>query len=219
MSRRRAAKAKYPTDPTDAASLVRKIAELLRREGVRIVGLEQFYKAGDTQVAAETLGLYAEGYTAGLVRGTVIEAIAISCMKACDSASADRYTIPTARHLLADPVVFTEVAAGGDRIALDHFMHLADDVAKDYSTGRLRDFRNYRLAHNIPEEFAKVPTAKLLHLWQGTELALQTIYHLVAGTGLATVSFDADASVWRERCEAYWYRLVQGPQGRQVIRG
>lgn len=209
----------YPTDPADRAARVLEIAKHLRSEAERMVALKQFFDSGDTEAAAEALGAFEEGTVATLIRGAAIEAAAMACAKACDAAAPARYTIPTATALLTDVATFEAVTARGDRQALSDFVRLAGEIAAGYSHGRLRDLRNYRLAHSIPGELARLDPAKLLHLWNALDDVLRTIYHLGAGTGIITVSFDAVASVWDNRCRAYWRRLIAGPPGRKVAEG
>lgn len=144
--------------------------------------------------------------------------MALACMKACDREGPDRYTIPTAKHLLAVTANFDAVAMRGDRQALTHFLRLADEIKGDYAEARLREFRNFSLVHHIPEKFAKTERAILLHLWDMIDSVQIAVYQLAAGTGIATVTFDADAEVWKERCEDYWRRLLEGPRGKQVIK-
>jgi hypothetical protein len=210
---------RYPSNPTDAGRLINDIANLLRSEGVRAVALQQFFNAGDTNPAADALGSYEESFIAAALRLAAVEAIVLICMRACDKAKPGRYTIPTAAHLLAVPANFNAVAMRGDKQALTHFVRLAGELERDHALERLRKFRNFRLAHHLPEHFAAADKAKLFHLWEAVNSVLATIYHLVAGAGLATVSFDADASVWKQRCEAYWRRLIEGPPGRRVRGG
>ena len=210
--------ADYPSDPGSRASLVIEIAKHLRSDAERMAALTEFFDAGDTEAAVEALGVYEEGTVATLIRGSVMEAMALACTRACDSARPARYTIPTAKLLLNDAATFEAIVArGGDRRELETFLRLADEIVRDYSHERLRDLRNYRLAHHIPGEFAKADPAKLLHLRNAIDDVLRTIYFLGSGTGITTVSFAAVREVWRKRCDAYWDRLLKGPHGRQTI--
>jgi hypothetical protein len=215
--------AHYPTNPADVVVFIGKIADLLRKEGVRVVGLKEFFDASDTDAAADALGGYVEGFVAGAVRGAAIEAIALACMRASDRAGPDRWTIPTVKLLLTDQAHFNAVvAAGGDRETLGHFLRLAEEIETDHSFARLRKYRDYYIAHHLRDKFAKLDQtdqADLRDLWYVVDDVLRTIYHLMAGTGRATVTFDSDAVVWRERNEAYWRRLIEGPRGRKVKGG
>ena len=177
-----------------------------------------FSRAETLRLWRRVLGLYEEGTVVTLIRGAATEAIAIACTKACDAARPDRFTIPTAAYLLGDEATFEIVAAGGQQSALRDFVRLADEIANVYAHGRLRDLRNYRLAHHIPGKLAEVDTAKISHLLDAMSDVLITISNLCAGAGTVTVSFDAVEKVWNKRCEAFWHRLNGGPHGRQVVR-
>jgi hypothetical protein len=201
-----------------AAERARKIAVLLRKDAERLVALKCCFDTGNTKAVADALGLFEEGTVVTLLRGAALEAMALACAKAWDKAGPDRYTIPSAAALIATPATPEILAFGGSMEALDTFKRLVGEMTEDHARLRLRNLRNFRLAHHIPDKLAKVDQAKIMDLWEIIDETLQTIYWLGCGTGVITVSFDAVASVWNKRCAAYWRRLLKGPNGRQVIK-
>jgi hypothetical protein len=213
------AKATYPTDPTEVVAFIGNIADLLCSEGVRIVALQEFFNGSDTDAAVDSLHGYEEQFVAGLLRGAAIEAIHMACMRAFDKADPDRWTIRTAQLLLTESPNFEAVVNnGGDREMLGHFMRLAEETETDGSLKRLRVDRDSRLAHHLRDKFAQLSEkdrADLRDLWYAVDDVLLIIYHLVAGTGRVTASFEADRVVWRQRNAAFWRRLIEGPRGCQ----
>lgn len=200
---------KYPDDPAEARDLLVKIAGVLWRDADRLIALRCVMETGDPPEVAKPVVGAGHGEVAFLLKTAVVEAIVLRCVRSCDGANPDRYTIPTARVLLEREPIFKAVAAQGDRTALGHFVRFADDISGTYAHGRLRDFRNFHLAHHIPGKLDLVEKANFRHLREMVDDVVATISHLAHGTGILQLSADGVTKVWNPRCAAFWKKLME----------
>jgi hypothetical protein len=205
-----------------AAERVRAIAVHLRKDAERLTALRRFLREINERAVTDALGLYEEGYTAGLLRSAIAEAIVISCMRCWDKPTGDRYSAPAAAQLLRDASVFREVASRGSAGALKQFCDTAAVLSADVLSGRLRRLRDSVVAHHLPELMKAIPKEER-PMWSELDSfasdVLLAIEQLSAGTGIASVSIEAGDTVWTGRVAAFLHRLIGGPAGRQMVRG
>src|SRR5262249_10608512 len=141
------------------AHRVLEIATHLRKDAERIVKLRRFVRDGNTAEAEESLGRYEEGHVATLIRATMFESIVLACARMTDKAKTGRFTIATARALLADSKAFSAIAGDGNAAALTEFIVAADKLATYAGMLRLRTLRNYGSVHHLPMNYTKVDRA------------------------------------------------------------
>lgn len=200
---------KYPESPIEARDRLLKIAKILWWDADRLVALKCFMETGDPPEVAKPIVSAGHGELAFILKASVVDAIVLRCARSCDSADPDKYSIPTAKVLLENRATFETVAAQGDRDALNNFVRFADEIVVTHAHERLRDFRNFHLAHHLPDKLEAVEKANFKHLREVVDDVVATIVHLTHGTGIRRLSSEGVAQVWTPRCSAFWRKLMQ----------
>jgi hypothetical protein len=194
------------------------IATHLRKDAERIVKLRRFVRDGNTAEAEESLDRYEEGHVASLIRATMFESIVFACARVTDKAKTERFTIATARALLADSKVFSAIARDGNAAALTEFIVAADKLASNAGMLRLRTLRNYAIVPHLPTNYTKADRAFSYDMENTVDFVLTAVLKLCQGTGVYNVSFDTVDQEWSAPSKAYWGRLLSARQkGRLVV--
>src|SRR5262249_48643755 len=135
-----------------------------------------------------------------------------------DKAKTGRFTIATARALLADSKAFSAIAGDGNAAALTEFIVAADKLATYAGMLRLRTLRNYGSVHHLPMNYTKVDRAFSDDMENTVDFVLTAARKLCQGTGVYNVSFDTVDQEWSAPSKAYWGRLLSAQQkGRLVV--
>lgn len=183
-------------------------AQELRAQGVRAVALQTHLEVGNEQESVDALATSEEGHTATLIRGAVTESLVLAIQRMSDPGRSDKITLAKVAEQIQVQTTRPDVEALSSAADVDAFLAAVDTLAHNAALKRLRDVRNYRIAHLI---LSKGAAAFYDDLWAGLQLVLDATYLLTVCTGISAVSFDADKQVWEGRTRTYWQRLIAGP--------
>ena len=199
---------KIPSDPAKAREIVVNIAKILWHDADRLIALRCLMETGDDPAKMRPIMDAGHSDIGLLLKGVVVEALVMRCARACDAGDTELHSIPTAKLLLENTKTRAAVAARGDDAAIGHFVRLADEIARNYSHGRVRAFRNYHLAHHLPRKFKATEKASFNHLRNAVDDVIRTIAQLAYGTGIHRLSAEGQEKIWRPRCNALWTQLA-----------
>jgi hypothetical protein len=177
---------------------------------------------GDGLVAFNTVGNRADSVAAFkeragqipiLIRSAVFEALLLTVARLCDKAESNSDSVASALNLLSDDLVLSQWQPPIDPDAIEAIKQDFGRLQSDSRLSRLMAARNYRSAHLLETKWQGTDWPEIDHLisfWMDLRALLDRLF---AVASIYNVSHDAVLSVWMDRAEDYWLRLVKtGPQ-------
>ncbi|MCG8357481.1 MAG: hypothetical protein MI920_18105 [Kiloniellales bacterium] len=188
----------------------RGIIRRLRIDIEDAIGCRVFFEAGNT---AEAVAAFEEGkgHMPILIRSAMLQRWLFTMMRMHDS-SPGADSLVTLSGLLT-PTARTAMLSPSSIKAIERTTKMMRELRKDNRSKRLSEYRSKALAHTSMSEWPNLDRPAvddLLGLSRDTE---QLIEDLAAAADIATVRLSAVETIWRERAEAYWQRLIDtGPE-------
>jgi hypothetical protein len=202
---------------TSKAERVRKIAKMAYAQADENIGIVTFIEVGNRPSIHRHFKA-GEGHVPSLIRGALLERLAMALMRLfdppgnrkgqADPSTSERDSLPVAFALLDDPKIRKAATVRGGANKMATAIALWANLRSDSRVGRLRDARNYTMAHTITAKWSlnRAIFSDPLSLAGDTEKIVET---LASGCGVAGPPLKAAAEIWEDRCKDFWARLVR----------
>ena len=187
----------------------REIIKHLRSEIEDAIACRAFLEVGNTEeaVAAFERG---KGDVPILVQMAMLQRLLFTLTRMYDAAR-DAYSLSALSRLLK-PDVRADLVSPLGREDMERADEIWRRLRKDPRVKRLKGYRNSVGAHTIKDAWPDLDwpmNIDVLGVLRDTEPMIEA---LAAATRISTVSLSAVDTIWRERAEAYWQRLIDtGP--------
>lgn len=175
----------------------------------RAVALRSFFEIGQEAASVAAVRVFS-GDTAVLVRGAVLEAIALAVSRMLDRGGSDKHTLEKAQELASVPNVTEAFTTESCRNGFDQFAAMVARLKSLEIRDKIRAMRDFAIAHKIPSKFKPTDRPQMDDLWTVYQLSIDAVEVLGIATGTVSVSMKNVAEVWDARNRFYWNQLIAG---------
>ena len=201
------------------AERVRRIAHMAHEAALDNIGIIAFVEWGNGP-SIHRLFKADEAKVPWLIRAALLERLTMALMRLfdppgsrrgqADPMTSGRDSLPVAFALLDDAEVRETATAPGGADKMATAIKLWERLTGDERIGRLRNIRDYMMAHTITAkwDFDRPIFSDPLSLAKDINPAVEA---LASGCGVATASLKDATEAWARLCTDYWVRLVQTP--------
>lgn len=198
-----------PQSYTAAVEELLLVSKSLRLDAERAAALHSFFDIGQEASSVAAMQVFSAD-AAALVRGAILEAIALAVSRMLDRGGSDKHTLEKARELAAIPGVMEQFSGQEARSAFENFNSILENLQSLEIRNKIRAMRNFAIAHKIPSKFKAEDRPRFDDLWTVYGLAVEAVEALGIATKTVSVSMRTVADVWDGRNRFYWNQLIAG---------
>jgi hypothetical protein len=125
----------------------------LRVDAERAIALMIFFQFGNEMKTVEAVRGSEIARGAILVRSAGLESLILALPRMCDPGGSEKHSIFRASEVLSQSDVWEHFAQNGDEDSLKLFMSKAAELRSEATLTRIKNLRDYRIAHSIPQKF------------------------------------------------------------------
>lgn len=197
------------SEPTDPIEELISVSKSLRLDAERAVALRSFFEIGQEAPSTTAVRVFS-GDAAVLLRGAVLEAIALAVSRMLDRGGSDKHTLEKAQELASIPKVIEAFTTERCRDAFDQFAIIVGKLKSLEIRNKIRAMRDFAIAHKIPGKFKPADRPQMDDLWMVHQLSIDAVEALGIATDTVSVSMKNVAEVWDARNRFYWNQLIVG---------
>jgi hypothetical protein len=196
-------------DQAAAAEELVLVSKSLRLDAERAAALRSFFDIGQEPSSIAAMQVFS-AHAAVLIRGAILEAIALAVSRMLDRGGSDKHTLEKARELAAVPGVKDQFSCEEAQSAFEKFDSILAQLQSMEIRNKIRAMRDFAIAHKIPTKFKAADRPLFDDLWVVYGMAIEAVEALGVATKTVDVSMKSVAEVWDSRNRFYWNQLIAG---------